>query len=122
MIKEVGEANIVQIITDNGSTFVKVGKLLMKKYNLYWTPCAAHYIDLMFGDIGKRESVLDLIINARKITNFIYNHGWLLAKMKKVCGRDIVRLRVIRFETNYITLASLLKKRVDLKKIFISDK
>ena len=54
---------------------MKVGKFLMKKYNLYWTQCAAHCIDLMFEDIGKRESVSDLITNARKITNFIYNYG-----------------------------------------------
>ena len=53
MIKEVGEANVMQIIIDNGSAFVKAGKLLIKKYNLYWTPCAAHCIDLMFEDIGK---------------------------------------------------------------------
>ena len=85
VIKEVGEANVVQIVTDNGSTFVKAGKLLMKKYNLYWTPCAAHCIDLMFEDIGKRDSVAQLIGNGRKITNFIYNHGWLLAKMRQVC-------------------------------------
>ena len=104
VIKKVGEANVVQIVTDNGSEFVKARKLLMKKYNLYWTPCAAHYIDLMFEDIGKIESVLDLIINARKITNFIYNHGWLVAKMRKVCGGDIVRPGVTRFATNYIAL------------------
>ena len=115
VIKEVGEANIMQIVTDNGSVFVKTGKLLMKKYNLYWTPCAAHCIDLMFEDIGKRESVFDLITNARKITNFIYNHGWLLATMRKVCGEDIMCQRATRFETNYIALASLLKMRVDLK-------
>ena len=53
----------------------------------------------MFEDIGKRESVLDLIINARKITNFIYNHGWLLAKMRKVHGGDIMRPRATRFAT-----------------------
>ena len=35
VIKEVGKANVVQIVTDNGSTFVKAVKLLMKKYNLY---------------------------------------------------------------------------------------
>ena len=93
----------------------------MKKYNLYWTPCATHCIDLMFEDIGKRESVFDLITIARKITNFIYNHGCLLATMKKVFGGDIVHLRATRFATNYIALASLLKKRADLKKIFISD-
>ena len=121
VIKEVGEANVVQINTDNGSTFVKAGKLLMKKYNLYWTPCAAHCIDLMFEDIGKRATVSELITNARKITNFINNHGWLLAKVRKVCGGDIVRPGATRFATNYIALESILKKRVDLKKIFISD-
>ena len=41
VIKEVGETNVVQIVTDNGSAFVKAGKLVMKKYNLYWIPCAA---------------------------------------------------------------------------------
>ena len=121
VIKEVGEANIVQIVTDNGSAFVNAGKLLMKKYNLYWTPCAAHYIDLMFEDIGKRATVSELITNARKITNFIYNHDWLLTKLRKVCGGDIVCPGATRFTTNYIALESLLKKRVDLKKIFISD-
>ena len=104
MTKEVGEANVVKIVIDNGSAFVKAEKLLMKKYNVYWTPCAAHCIDLMFEDIGKRESVLDLITNAHKITNFIYNHDFLLAKMRTVCGGDIVRPRATRFATNYITL------------------
>ena len=121
VIKEVSETNVVQIVTDNGSAFVKAGKLLMKKYNLYWTPCAAHCIDLMFEDIAKRATVSELITNARKITNFIYNHGWLLAKVRKVCGGDIVRPGATRFSTNYIALESLLKKRADLKKIFISD-
>ena len=121
IIKEVGEANVVQIVIDNGSAFVEAGKLLMKKYNLYWTPCVAHCIDLMFEDIGKRDSVAQLIENGRKITNFIYYHGWLLAKMRQVCGGDIVRPKATRFATNYITLYSLLKKRVDLKKVFISN-
>ena len=64
VIKDVGESNVVQIVTDNESAFVKAGKLLMKKYNLYWTSCTAHCFDLMFEDIGKRESVFDLITNA----------------------------------------------------------
>ena len=47
--------------------------------------------------------------------------GCLLATMRNVCGGDIVRPRATRFTTHYIVIASLLKKRVDLKKIFISD-
>ena len=64
VIKEVGKENVVQIVTNNGSAFVKARKLLMKKYNFYWTPCAAHCIDLMFEDIGKRTSVADVITKA----------------------------------------------------------
>ena len=75
----------------------------------------------MFEDIGKRHSVAQLIRNARKITNFIFNLGWLLAKMQKVCGGDIVHPGATRFGTNYIALNSLLIKRVDLKKVFIRN-
>ena len=121
VIKEVGETNVVQIVTDNESAFVKERKLLMKKYNLYWTLCAAHCIDLMFEDVGKRDSVAQVIRNDRKITNFIYNHGCLLEKMRQVYGGDIVRPRATRFATNYISFDSLLKKMVDLKKVFISN-
>ncbi|RVW44978.1 hypothetical protein CK203_077967 [Vitis vinifera] len=103
IIKEVGKENAVQIVTDNGSTFMKAGKQLMKKYNLYWTPCAAHCIDLIFEDIGKRPNVIEVINNARKITNFIYNHGWLLAQMRKYCGGDIVRPGTTRL-TNIVSL------------------
>ena len=42
--------------------------------------------------------------------------------MRKICGGDIVHPGAIRFAINYIALESLLKKRADLKKIFISDK
>ncbi|RVW41808.1 hypothetical protein CK203_116928 [Vitis vinifera] len=98
VIKEVGKQNVVQIVTDNGSAFVKAGKLLMKKYNLYWTPCAAHCIDLMFEDIV----------------------GCLHRCGRCVVG-DIVRPRATRFATNYIALDSLLKKKANLKKVFISD-
>ncbi|RVW84183.1 hypothetical protein CK203_045284 [Vitis vinifera] len=87
---------VIQIVTDNGSAFVTAAKLLMKKFNLYWNLCAAHYIDLIFKDIGKKPSVTDMINNARKITNFIYNHGWLLAQMRKYCGGDIVQLGITR--------------------------
>ena len=67
----------------------------------------------MFEDIGKRPSVADVIRSDHKITNFIYNHGWLLAEMRKYYGRDIVRPGAIRFATNYIALESLLKKKAD---------
>ena len=35
VIKEVGVDNVVQIVTKNGSAFMKARKVLMKKFNLY---------------------------------------------------------------------------------------
>eukprot|EP00253_Pinus_taeda_P014640 PITA_14640 len=52
--REVGPSNVVQVITGNAANYVAAGKMLMERYpNLFWTPCAAHCIDLMLEDIGK---------------------------------------------------------------------
>jgi len=53
LVEEIGEENVVQIITNNGSNYVLVGKFLKEKRpHLYWTPYVAHCIDLMLEDIG----------------------------------------------------------------------
>ncbi|KAJ9566449.1 hypothetical protein OSB04_002415 [Centaurea solstitialis] len=55
MVDEVGEENVVQVVTDNASAYVKAWKMLeATSKNLYWTPCAAHCIDHMLEDIGKQ--------------------------------------------------------------------
>ena len=38
VIEQVGPVNIVQNVTDNGSSYKSAGKKLMRKYNMYWTP------------------------------------------------------------------------------------
>ncbi|XP_075500591.1 uncharacterized protein LOC142539197 [Primulina tabacum] len=68
----VGEKNVVQVITDNGSNYVLAGKLLQaKRSNLFWTPCAAHCIDLMLEDIGKIEVVRKTISRAIALVGYI---------------------------------------------------
>ncbi|RVX11573.1 hypothetical protein CK203_015897 [Vitis vinifera] len=48
VVEEIGEENVVQVITDNASNYVNAGMRLMEKRSrLWWTPCAAHCIDLM---------------------------------------------------------------------------
>ncbi|KAK2635736.1 hypothetical protein Ddye_030528 [Dipteronia dyeriana] len=79
VVNEVGEKNVMQIVTDNGSAFVKACNKLMKKYSLFWTSYTARCIDLIFEDIGKNDIVARVIHDARVVTNFIYNHGWLLS-------------------------------------------
>ncbi|KAM1523187.1 hypothetical protein ACFX10_013237 [Malus domestica] len=71
--------------------------------------------------MGKRENVATVVKRARTITNYIYNHGWLLAKMREFCRGEIIRPATTRFATNYIALNSLLKKKAGLKQLFTSD-
>nr|DAD29111.1 TPA_asm: hypothetical protein HUJ06_030579 [Nelumbo nucifera] len=120
VINKVGPENVVQIVTDNGSNFLKAEKRIMDKYNIFWTPCAAHCLDLMIKDIRKRKLMKTTIDSVRKITNFIYNHGVLLAMMRKQCEGDIVRPGVIRFATNFIALESIKKHRQGLRNLFNS--
>ncbi|KAI5405254.1 hypothetical protein KIW84_052149 [Lathyrus oleraceus] len=54
--------NVVQIVTNNASNYVNVGKLLEKEFpKLYWYSCATLCINLMLQDMGKLEEVKPLV-------------------------------------------------------------
>ena len=53
LVQEIGEKNVVQVVTDSAFTYVLAGeKLMEKKRKIFWNPCAAHCIDLMLHEIG----------------------------------------------------------------------
>jgi N-methylhydantoinase B/oxoprolinase/acetone carboxylase alpha subunit len=53
-IDKIGKEHVVQIVTDNGANFKVVVRNLMDRIpHLFWTPCAAHCLDLLLEDIGK---------------------------------------------------------------------
>ncbi|GER40428.1 hAT transposon superfamily [Striga asiatica] len=53
-IEAIGEENVVQIVTDSAAANKLAGHYLEGKYpHLYWSPCAAHCLDLMLEDIFK---------------------------------------------------------------------
>ena len=123
VVEKVEVANVFQVITDNASNYVLASKLLEGKHRtIFWTPCAAHCIDLMFEDIGKLEWVKNTIDHAKSITKFIYNHSWILSLMRKhTGGRDIIRHAITRFATHFLTLQSMLSQHRNLQKFFSSD-
>jgi hypothetical protein len=52
----IGRDKVVQLVTDNGANYKAACKLLMERIpTLFWTPCAAHCLDLMLEDIGKMK-------------------------------------------------------------------
>ena len=43
IVEEVGEDNVIQVVTDNATNYKAAGQMLMtKRKKLFWTPCAAH--------------------------------------------------------------------------------
>ncbi|XP_062231077.1 uncharacterized protein LOC133928660 [Phragmites australis] len=122
-ISDIGVDKVVQVVTDNGANYKAAGKLLMERFpTLYWTPCAAHCLDLMLEDVGKLKAFKKPISRARHVTTFIYRHGRLLSAMReKTGGRDLVRPVATRFATIFLTLQSLHKHRDALRYLFTSD-
>ncbi|XP_074374697.1 uncharacterized protein LOC141715114 [Apium graveolens] len=119
-IKEIGEKNVVQVVTDNGANYKLAGQILeIRMPTLFWTPCAAHCVDLMLEDIGKIPAFKKTINQARRCTTFIYRHGRVLDAMReKTNGRDLIRTGATRFATAFLTLDSLQKKQEPLRFLF----
>ncbi|CAM8905607.1 unnamed protein product [Rhodiola kirilowii] len=122
-INLIGKENVIQIVTDNGANFKAAGRKLCDRIlTLYWTPCAAHCLDLMLEDIAKIKAFSVCITHARNITTFIYRHGRLLSQMReKTSGKDIVRPGATRFATAFLTLQSLWGHKDALRKLFGGD-
>ncbi|XP_061363637.1 uncharacterized protein LOC133307195 [Gastrolobium bilobum] len=117
VVLDVGSENVVQVVTDTAANYVAVGRLLEAEFpTIFWSPCAAHCINLMLQDFGKLEEESFVVSHAAKITKYIYNHCHPLHLMRKYTGgREILRLAPTRFATNFIALQSILAQKNALR-------
>lgn len=61
LVEYIGPTNEVHDVTNNPSNDKAIGRLLNGKYpNVYLSPCAAHYLDLVLGDIVKMKLVTSI--------------------------------------------------------------
>ncbi|GJW83476.1 hypothetical protein Tco_0156621 [Tanacetum coccineum] len=124
VIEDVGEENILQFITDNGSNFKVAGVILEEQHpKLFWTPCAAHCVNLMIGDIGEKiPKIKSALSDARAVVVYIYNHGRILNMMRKLTkNKELHRSCVTRFATQFYTLKSVHENRHHLQVLFVSE-
>ncbi|KAL5191644.1 hypothetical protein HKD37_04G010891 [Glycine soja] len=123
IVEEVGEENVVQVVTDNGSNYVLAGKLLEeKRKHIYWILCATHCIDLMLEDIGKLPLIRKTIRRAINLVGFIYAHSSTLSLLRNFTNkRELVRHAITRFVTSYLTLERLHKEKANIRKMFTSN-
>ncbi|XP_044414725.1 uncharacterized protein [Triticum aestivum] len=121
-IEEIGEKNVVQIVTDNASVNIAATTMMkVKRPSLFWNGCAAHTIDLMLEDIGKLPAIEQTIAKGKAVTVFLYAHTRVLALMTKFLGKDLVRSGITRFATTYLNLKSWQDNKKELQKLFRSD-
>ncbi|XBI46068.1 hypothetical protein VPH35_110398 [Triticum aestivum] len=122
-INDIGRGYVVQICTDNGANYKAAGRLLTERIpTLWWTPCAAHCLNLMLEAICKIKQFSECITNGKRVSTFIYRHGKVLDEMRvKTDNRDLVRAGATRFATNFLNLQSLHKHRQALKELFVGD-
>ncbi|XP_058009419.1 uncharacterized protein LOC131183187 [Hevea brasiliensis] len=122
-VERVGEANVVQVVTDNASNCVLIGKLLETKCPyLYWTPCAAHCLDLMLEDIGKIPKIHNTIKRAVTLNGYIYIRPGVVNMLRHFTGeRELIRPAIIRFTIAFLTLQRIYKHKANLRKMFTSE-
>jgi hypothetical protein len=122
-IQEIGLQNVVQVITNNTANYVAASKLLMLRYpTLFWTPCAAHCMDLILEDMSKIGYIKDIVESTRSSTKFIYNHASVPSLMRQFTNnRDLVSPTITRFATSFISLQSLSTCMCEVKRMFLSD-
>jgi hypothetical protein len=89
----------------------------------FWTPCAAHCLDLMLEDVGKIPKVKQTIQKGIFFIGYIYNHCGVLNLMREFTkNKELTRSGVTRFATTYLTLQSLHKQKAALRNMFASEK
>ncbi|XP_052178007.1 uncharacterized protein LOC127791885 isoform X2 [Diospyros lotus] len=122
-VEEVGEANVVQVVTNNVSANVLAGEFLMaKRKQLYWTLCAAHCLDLMLEDIFKLPILKKTFQKACAVNGFLYSSTQVLNMMRIFTKkREMLRLGKTRFATAFLTLSRLHKQKANLRKMFTSE-
>ncbi|KAK2352441.1 hypothetical protein QL285_096432 [Trifolium repens] len=124
VVEEIGEENVVQVVTDNAANYKAAGELLMQKRSrLFWTPCAAHCIDLMLEDFEKKIPLhKETISKGKKITIYIYGRTSLISMMHKFTNNvDLILPSLTRFATSYLTLGCLNDHQQELVNMFKSN-
>ncbi|XP_073024697.1 uncharacterized protein [Primulina eburnea] len=123
-VEKIGPKNVVQLVTDNASANISAGKYLTIRFpHIFWTPCAAHCLDLMLEDLFKIPVMKKVYERGMMVNGYIYNRPQVLNMMREFTGqREMVRAGKTRFATAFLTLKRFQKQKVNLRKMFTSEK
>ncbi|GAV88827.1 LOW QUALITY PROTEIN: DUF659 domain-containing protein/Dimer_Tnp_hAT domain-containing protein, partial [Cephalotus follicularis] len=127
VVEWVGPSNVVNMITNNTANYTSARRLLHESYdNIYWSPCAAHCLNLLLKDISSMPYMDYLVsrayqiifirtlyfvhVHLRKLKVSVFLSGWM----------EIVRPAMTRFATSFITLKNIYDHKPDLQALVTS--
>ena len=74
-IQEIGDGNIMQVITDNASNCRRASARIVEKFpHITYGGCTAHGLDLALESIGNLDWVSNIVQNGKTSVKFITNH------------------------------------------------
>ncbi|XP_015879725.2 uncharacterized protein LOC107415835 [Ziziphus jujuba] len=132
VINQIGDANIVQIITDNASNFKFAGLHIKSKYpHIFWTPCVVHSLNLALKNIcdpSERSHqythckwIADLVSDVQIIRNFIINHSMALSIYNKYSKLSLLRIADTRFASSIVMSKRLKKVKTALENMIMDS-
>lgn len=124
VVREIGPENVVQFVTDIDEEHKRAGTALQQRYGtFFWSPCAAHCIDLILETFSNQSFfpfIDETLKKARNVTKFIYNNASILSMMRKefTNGHDLCRAGITRFASHFLSLHCLLKFKKEVRQMF----
>ncbi|XP_022874101.1 uncharacterized protein LOC111392920 [Olea europaea var. sylvestris] len=131
-IKEIGEENVVQIVTDNAINCKAAELSIESRYpHIFWTPCVVHSLNLPLKSIcdpsekspqyANSKWIADLLSDVQTIWNFIVNHGMALAIYNKYSKLSLLRVADTRFASSIVMTKRLREVRSALEKMVMDS-
>ncbi|CAI5525993.1 unnamed protein product [Closterium sp. Naga37s-1] len=112
VIDKVGPENVVAVCTDGGSNYASEARKIGSTWpHIEHVPCATHVMDMMMEDVGKMGWAKGLVEKGGMMINFVRNHHFTRAFMKKGGGKQVLKPAGTRFGKQYIALSRLCEVR-----------
>jgi hypothetical protein len=124
VVEEVGEENVVHIVTEYTEYYAAAAMMLMaKRTRLYWTPCATDCILTILEDCEENIPIhSEVIKKCQSLITFIHTRPsvksllWHFTK-----GKDILKFGMYQWQTSYYTLCVIHENKGALVRMFTSE-
>jgi hypothetical protein len=124
IVEEVGEENVVQIVTHGEDYYEAAAEMLMKKRTrLYWTPCATRCIEKILKNYEKIPIYKETNKKCRTIIMFIYSIDSLISLLLHFTrGIELFETRNVISAVDCLSLCLLHENKRALIRMFTSKK